>query len=224
VPRRLFRLALLLFGAVLALWAVCLVAFRWVDPPATPLMLIRFVVEGRIEHRPVPLGAIAPVLRQAVIASEDNAFCLHAGVDWNAVADVLEEYETRGRLRGASTITMQTARNLFLWPGGGFFRKAIEVPLAYAMEFVLSKRRIMELYLSVAEWGHGIYGAEAAARAHFGKPAARLSRHEAALLAAVLPNPRRFDAGRPSAYIERRAAAIVARMNRLGTLDDCVGR
>jgi monofunctional biosynthetic peptidoglycan transglycosylase len=223
VLRRLLSFALLFLGAMIALWALCLVAFRWLDPPVTPLMLIRFVVEGRIDHRPVSLGAVAPVLRQAVIASEDNAFCLHAGVDWNAVEDVLEEYEKRGRLRGASTITMQTARNLFLWPGGGFFRKAIEVPLAYAMELVLSKRRIMELYLSVAEWGHGIYGAEAAARAHFAKPAARLSRQEAALLAAVLPNPRRFDAGRPSGYIQRRAAAILARMNRLGTLDDCVG-
>lgn len=224
MPRRLFRLASLLLAAVLALWTVCIIAYRWIDPPFTPLMLIRFVVEGRIVHDPVPLASIAPVLRQAVIASEDNAFCLHAGVDWNAVGDVLEEYEKRGRLRGASTITMQTARNLFLWPGGGFFRKAIEVPLAYAMELVLSKRRIMELYLSIAEWGHGIYGAEAAAKAHFGKPAARLSRREAALLAAVLPNPRRFDAGHPSGYIERRAAAIISRMNRLGPLDDCVAR
>jgi monofunctional biosynthetic peptidoglycan transglycosylase len=222
VPRRLFRLALQLLAAVVLIWAGCLLAYRWVDPPVTPLMLIRFVVEGRIEHRPVPLAATAPALRQAVIASEDNAFCLHAGVDWNAVADVLEEYEERGRLRGASTITMQTARNLFLWPGGGIFRKAFEVPLAYAMELVMPKRRIMELYLSIAEWGHGIYGAEAASRAHFGKAAARLTTREAALLAAVLPNPRRYDAGAPSSYIERRATAIIARMGRMDGLLGCV--
>jgi monofunctional biosynthetic peptidoglycan transglycosylase len=222
VPRRLLRFALLLLGTVVLLWTACLVIYRWADPPITPLMVIRFFAEGRIEHRPVPLDRVAPALRRAVIASEDQAFCLHAGVDWNAVADVLEEYETRGRLRGASTITMQTARNLFLWPGGSFFRKAVEVPLAYAMELVLPKRRIMELYLSIAEWGHGVYGAEAAARAHFGKSAARLTTREAALLAAVLPNPRRFDAGRPSAYVERRAATIVSRMKRLGNLDDCV--
>jgi monofunctional biosynthetic peptidoglycan transglycosylase len=219
---RVLRIFGLAFGAVVAIWMLGLLAYRWIDPPLTPLMLIRWPVEGRLDYRPVPLAATAPALREAVIASEDNRFCLHAGVDWNAVEDALEEYETRGRMRGASTITMQTARNLFLWPGGGAVRKLFEVPLAYAMEALWPKRRIMELYLSIAEWGHGIYGAEAGARAHFGKDAAGLTRREAALLAAVLPNPRRFDAGKPSAYVDRRADRIMARARRLGGLDACV--
>jgi len=219
---RIGRFLALAFGIVFALWAVGLVAYRWVDPPATPLMLIRWFEEGRIDYRPVPLEATARALRNAVIASEDNRFCLHGGIDWNAVGDAYEEYETRGRLRGASTITMQTARNLFLWTGGGVIRKGFELPLAVALELLWPKRRIMEVYLSIAEWGHGIYGAEAAARRHFGKSASALSAREAALLAAVLPNPRRFDAGRPSAYIERRGAAIQRRAERLGAYTACV--
>jgi monofunctional biosynthetic peptidoglycan transglycosylase len=224
VLARALRLLAILLGVVVALWVVGLFLYRWVDPPLTPLMLIRWPVEGRLDYRPVALSATATALRRAVIAAEDNRFCLHGGVDWQAVEDVIEEYETRGRLRGASTITMQTARNLFLFTGGGAARKLAEIPLAYAMEALWPKARIIELYLSVAEWGHGIYGAEAAARAHFGKSAAALSAREAALLAAVLPNPRRFDAGRPSPYVERRAARIQALAQRLGALDDCVTR
>src|SRR5262249_15564125 len=171
-----------------------------------------------LDHRPRPLSAIALALGDAVIAAEDNRFCLHAGVDWNAVGEALDDLEEKGRLRGASTITMQVARNLFLWPGGGALRKAVEVPLAFAIELAWPKRRILEVYLNIAEWGHGLYGGEAASLGHFRKPAARLSAHEAALLAAVLPNPRRWDAGRPTEYIERRARAIEARIAKLGGL------
>jgi monofunctional biosynthetic peptidoglycan transglycosylase len=221
VIRRVARAALLAVAAIIALWLAGIIAYRWIEPPLTPLMLIRLAEGEGLDHRPRPLAALAPSLGDAVIAAEDNRFCLHRGVDWNAVGEALDDLEEKGRLRGASTITMQVARNLFLWPGGGVARKAAEVPLAYAIERLWPKRRILEVYLNIAEWGHGLYGAEAASRAHFRKPAARLSPHEAALLAAVLPNPRRWDAGRPTDYIERRAGAIEARIARLGTLLAC---
>ncbi|BBK36541.1 monofunctional biosynthetic peptidoglycan transglycosylase [Allostella sp. ATCC 35155] len=192
------------------------VAYRWIDPPVTPLMVIRWVGGAAIDHRPVALEAVAPALPRAVIASEDNRFCTHGGIDFAAVQDALDEHEETGRLRGASTITMQVARNLFLWPGGGWFRKALEAPLALAIDAAWPKRRVMEVYLGIAEWGDGVFGAEAAARRHFDKPAARLSRTEAARLAAVLPNPRRWNAARPTAYIQRRAATIDRRSDQIG--------
>jgi monofunctional biosynthetic peptidoglycan transglycosylase len=222
VIRLLIRALLLVAAGFVAVVVLGLLAYRWIDPPGTPLMLIRLAEGEGLRYQPRPLGAVAPALARSVIASEDNRFCLHAGVDWGAVGDALDELDNRGRMRGASTITMQVARNLFLWPGGGFVRKAAEVPLALAIDFLWPKRRIIEIYLGIAEWGHGIYGAEAAAEAHFGKPAARLSAHEAALLAAVLPNPRRWDAARPTAYIERRAAIIEARTRQLGGLLGCL--
>jgi monofunctional biosynthetic peptidoglycan transglycosylase len=185
-------------------------------------MLLRWPTVSRIDYRPVPAARLAPALAEAVIASEDEAFCQHHGVDFNQVAAAWQEFERHGRLRGASTITMQTARNLFLWPGGGIFRKALEVPLAFLLEALLSKRRIMTLYLNVIEWGDGSFGAEAAAERYFRKDAARLDRHEAALLAAVLPNPNRMSPGRPSAYVRERAEQIEGRMARLEGLTGCL--
>jgi monofunctional biosynthetic peptidoglycan transglycosylase len=222
--RRLLRLLAIVVLAIVGLWLGLVVAYRWIDPPGTPLMLLRYPEEGRLDYRFRAIEAISPALSRAVIASEDQRFCLHHGVDWDAVEDALDEYEARGRLRGASTVTMQTARNLFLWPGGGFFRKGLEVGLAYLIELAWPKRRIMEVYLNIAEWGHGLYGAEAAAQAHFGKSADRLTQREAALLVAVLPNPRRLDAGKPSAFVGRRAASIDGRMARLHSFVTCVTR
>ena len=222
--RQLLRLLAIAVLAIVGLWLVLIVAYRWLDPPGTPLMLLRYPEEGRLDYRFRAINHISPDLTRAVIASEDQRFCLHRGVDWDAVEEAIDEYEERGRLRGASTITMQTARNLFLWPGGGFLRKALEVGLAYLIELAWPKRRIMEIYLNIAEWGHGLYGAEAAAQAHFGKAADRLTQREAALLAAVLPNPRRFDAGKPSAYVARRAATIDGRTARLHSFVTCVRR
>jgi len=185
-------------------------------------MLLRLPETGTIRHQTVPLAAISRELQYAVIASEDNRFCQHHGVDWNAVSDAVNQYESEGRLRGASTITMQTARNLFLWPGGGFLRKGIEVALAYTIDALWPKRRIMAVYLNVIEWGEGIYGAEAAASTFFGKSAARLTRHEAALMAAVLPNPRRWSPQRPTPYIAARAGTIAARIDKLEGLLGCL--
>jgi len=208
--------ALRLVLAVLVLWAVLLLAYRWLDPPLTPLMVLRWLGGDTVAHRSVSIGAISPALAHAVIASEDNRFCAHAGIDFAAVGEAIEEFEAGGRLRGASTITMQVARNLFLWPGGGFARKAVEAPLALAVDALWPKRRVMEVYLNVAEWGVGVFGAAAAAERHFGKPPDRLSRAEAARLAAVLPSPRRWSAARPTAHVQRRAATIDRRVGQLG--------
>lgn len=218
IGRLLRRIALI----AVAVLAGLILLYRFVDPPLTPLMLIRLVQGEGLQHSSRPLAAIDRDLPRAVIAAEDNRFCRHWGVDWSAVGEALEDFDERGRLRGASTITMQVARNLFLWPGGGFLRKAVEVPLAFAIDLAWPKRRIIEVYLNIAEWGPGTFGAEAAARLHFGKPAARLTRREAALLAAILPSPRHWAAARPSAYIQRRAGIIAGRIDKLGGWLDCL--
>lgn len=220
--RTLARLLLRLAAALVLGWAFLILLYRFVDPPLTPLMLLRLPESGRIDHESVPLSRISPDLVRAAIAAEDNRFCAHRGIDWNAVEDAVQEYEADGKLRGASTITMQTARNLFLWPGGGFVRKGLEAPLALAIDALWPKRRIMQVYLNIIEWGDGIYGAEAAARHHFGVSARQLSRQQAALLAAVLPNPRKWSAGKPGPYVAGRAPRIAARIDQLGGFLDCV--
>ena len=187
-----------------------------------PLMIIRLAEGETLRKDWTSLTAIAPALPQAVIASEDNLFCEHSGFDWKAIEEAVEDYQEGERPRGASTITMQTAKNLFLWPGRSLIRKGIEAWLTPQLELVWSKRRIMEVYLNIAEWGPGLYGAEAAARAYFDKPAADLSRREAALLAAVLPNPRRWSPAKPTTYIAGRAGRIGRRIGQLGPLLDCV--
>lgn len=222
LARRAVRFLLRLGGAVAALWLALILLYRWIDPPITPLMLLRMPEMHRIDRRWVPLGRISPELQEAAIASEDNRFCIHHGIDWGAVSSAAGEFETEGRLRGASTITMQTARNLLLWPGGGFFRKGLEAGLAIAIDAFWPKRRILEVYLNVIEWGDGIYGAEAAARAFFHEGALRLSRHQAALMAAVLPNPRHWSAVRPDGYVAERAALIAERMDRLEGYYGCL--
>jgi monofunctional biosynthetic peptidoglycan transglycosylase len=212
----LFRLLKFVLLAVALFWGGGLLLWRFVDPPATPLMLIRMVERGEsIRYDPLPLSAMPDGLARAVIASEDGRFCLHRGIDLDAVQDALDDYEETGRLRGASTITMQVARNLFLWPGGGFVRKGLEVPLALALDALWPKRRIIEVYLNIAEMGQGLFGAEAAARQHFGVPARQLNDTQSARLAAILPSPNRWNAARPTAYVERRTGVIRGRTGQL---------
>lgn len=224
--RRWWRIGLRVAGRIVlgvaAAWLVLLIAYRWIDPPLTPLMLLRLPEEGRIRHHPVALEAIAPALVAAVVAAEDSRFCAHNGIDWAAVDQAVDDYDRGQRLRGASTITMQTARNLFLWPGGGFGRKAIEAGLALALDFSWPKRRVIEVYLGIAEWGPGLYGAEAAAQEYFRKPARALGKREAARLAAILPSPRQWSAVKPGPYVQKRAGTIAARAGALGALLDCV--
>lgn len=218
------RVLLWAVGLLLVLPLALVLLYRIVPPPATPLMLIRQVEGEGLERRWVPLAAISPGLAEAVIAAEDNLFCRHHGFDWKSLGEVIAEYEPGEPSRGASTITMQTAKNLFLWPARSFVRKAAEAWLTVLLELAWDKRRILEVYLNVVEWGPGLYGAEAAARRYFGKAASRLSRRESALLAAVLPNPRRWSPADPTDYIARRARVIATRVGQLGPLLACAGR
>lgn len=198
---------------------VALVAvYRVVPPPVTPLMIIRLFEGEGLKKDWVPLREISPRLVRAVIALEDTQFCEHDGIDWGETFEALSAHFKGKRLRGASTISMQTTKNLVLWPGRDYIRKALEVPLTFWMELLWDKRRIIEVYLNIAEWGPGIYGAEAAARKYFGKPASRLTANEAARMAAVLPNPRRWSPRWPTGYIRGRAYTAIARNDEIGAL------
>jgi monofunctional biosynthetic peptidoglycan transglycosylase len=183
-----------------------------VPPPVTPLMVQRLFEGEGLQRQWASRQAIAPDLFRAVIAAEDARFCEHYGFDAVELDKALRDWRRGRRIRGASTITMQTAKNLFLWPGRNLVRKGAEAYLTPWLELGWSKARILELYVNVAEWGPGIYGAEAAARAYFGKSAVALSAGEAALLAAVLPNPREWTPAKPSAYVRERARTIRTRM------------
>jgi monofunctional biosynthetic peptidoglycan transglycosylase len=185
--------------------------YRVVDPVST-LMLGRWATGARVARSKVPLDRIAPVLPATVIASEDAHFCTHHGVDWGVIRDAIEEADDLSEARGGSTITQQLAKNLFLWGGRSYLRKALELPLALWIDLVLPKRRILELYLNVAEWGpSGQFGAEAGSRYAFGRLARDVSAREAALLAAVLPNPHRRSARLPGSAVRRLAGVLEAR-------------
>jgi monofunctional biosynthetic peptidoglycan transglycosylase len=198
-----------------------MVLLRFFDPPKTPVMLVDKLLGQKVDHRPVPLTRVSPNVIRAVIASEDGRFCQHWGVDLGELKDAIED-SLNGRPRGASTITMQVVKNIFLWPQRSYLRKALELPLDYAFDLIVPKRRILEIYLNIAEWGPGIYGVEAAAWNAFGKSAARLDEAEAALLAVSLPNPAARDAGEPSRNMERLARRLQQRMASRPDLE-CLG-
>lgn len=220
---RRLRNALLLALAVIVFALTALIAvYRFVPPPITPLMLIRLAEGETLRKRWVDLDRMAASLPRSVIAAEDNWFCAHAGYDVKAIADQFNRWLDGERPRGASTITMQTAKNLFLWPDRAGLRKLLEGWLTWQIELMWPKERILEVYLNVVEFGHGIYGAEAAARIHFATSAKMLTPMQSALLAAVLPNPREWSAARPSPYIEARARDVVRRVRQLGRLLACV--
>lgn len=191
-----------------------IVLYRFVDPPMSALMLQQRLSGEPVAHYPVPLSSISQNLVRAVLVSEDGRFCQHWGVDYAAMQSAIERANGGGPPRGASTISMQVAKNLFLWSSKSYVRKALEIPLTYVIEALWSKRRIMEVYLNVAEWGPGVFGVEAAARYHFNKSAARLTEREAAQLAVSLPNPIRRDAGDPGPGTSRLASRIETRMRR----------
>jgi monofunctional biosynthetic peptidoglycan transglycosylase len=204
-------------GVVIAL-PYALTLLYWVVPPPSTLMLADWLTLQHVERTWAPLGRISPQLKAAVIVAEDSAFCEHHGFDFTQMSKSLEAaYEYDRPIRGASTITMQTAKNLFLWNGRSWLRKLLEAPLTLWLELMWSKGRILEVYLNVAEWGDGIYGADAAARRYFGVSASELSPRQAALLAAALPDPRSRHTGNPgpgqsliASHIERRVAAGAA--------------
>lgn len=190
--------------------------------PVSTLMLRDLVLLRGYDRQWVAFDDISPNLVRSVMMSEDGQFCRHAGVDWGEMRAVVEDALAGQSTRGASTIPMQTAKNLFLWNGRSFVRKAMEMPLAVVADFVWSKRRLMEIYLNIAEWGPGIYGIEAAARHHFGVPAAKLTRRQAALLAASLPNPIERNAGEPGRGLRRLAGLIERRAGRSGDYVKCL--
>ncbi len=200
------------------------VALKWAPVPGTVLMVQRGVAGEDVRRAGRGLDDISPHLVRAVIAAEDTGFCEHKGVDGEAIKKALDERAQGKKMRGASTITQQTAKNVFFWNGGGLPRKAGEAWMATVIDTIWGKRRVMEVYLNVAEWGDGIFGAEAAAQARFGKSAAALTEREAALLAAVLPSPNKWRVDPPGAYVNKRAGTLQARMRtvRAQGLDLCV--
>jgi monofunctional biosynthetic peptidoglycan transglycosylase len=213
--------------AVIVGWPIVMtVVYSMIPPPVSNVMITRLFSGNGLHKDWVSLDQISPSLPRAVISSEDARFCNHSGVDWIEFQDVIDEVldDDEDPIRGASTIPMQTAKNLFLWDGRSIIRKGLELPLAVWMDLVWSKRRMVEVYLNIVEWAPGVYGAEAAAQYHFKKPAAKLTRHEAALLAAVLPNPIKRSAGKPSKRVNRIAQRIERRMAGMGSYLTCIGQ
>jgi len=216
VLRAVWRLGACCLTGLLILSLLLVMLYRQVPPPATPLMLLRFAEGYGIRKSWRPLDEISPALVRAVMASEDQRFCLHRGFDWDAIEAAWEQYQSGSAdLLGASTISMQTAKNVFLWPARDWLRKAFEAYFTALIELAWSKKRIIEIYLNVIEWAPGIYGAEAAAEHYFHKPAARLGPVEAARLAAVLPDPLDWSASRPDPDVLARSAFILRQMPKL---------
>jgi len=190
---------------------------RWIPPPTSAVMLARTLDEGRSQdYQWVPLERIAPDAALAVVAAEDQKFPDHWGFDLDAIRDAAERHARGGRLRGASTLTQQVARNLFLWQGRSYLRKGLEAWMTVLLEIVWPKRRILEVYLNIAEMGDHTFGVQAAARRFFARPADAINREQAALLAAVLPNPHRYRVESPSSYVLERRDWILQQMTRLG--------
>ncbi|WP_037348881.1 monofunctional biosynthetic peptidoglycan transglycosylase [Sediminibacter sp. Hel_I_10] len=200
------------------------VLFKWVPVPITPLMVIRNIENGptdqedRWQHDWVPISEISKNLQLAVICSEDQLFLNHNGFDIEAIEKAYESNKKGKKLKGGSTISQQTAKNVFLWPERSWFRKGLETYFTFLIELVWSKERIMEVYLNSIEMGPGVYGAEAASNYWFKKSASNLSKSEAAAIAAVLPSPLRFRARPATSYIEKRKSWIVRQMNFFGPL------
>jgi monofunctional glycosyltransferase len=225
--RSLFKIVARAVGlAALALICVFvgLVALYAYATPVSTLMLPRLIEGKAYERFPVRFRDVAPAVIASVIASEDATFCQNDGVDWGALDEVMNRSGKEGPRRGASTITMQTAKNLFLWPGRSVLRKGVEIPMALVLGKVWSKRRTLEIYLNIAEWGDGTFGIEAAARRYFHKRASELDAREAALLATSLPNPIERDPSHPKPFQRRLAAALEAKASRTPELTSCLAR
>jgi monofunctional biosynthetic peptidoglycan transglycosylase len=222
---RAFRVVRALALAILILLLVpylLVPLYRFVDPVSTA-MLWRWLTGARVVRSATPIERMVEILPRTVIVAEDGRFCFHRGIDWGGLRAAFREADDLGDMRGGSTITQQTAKNLFLWSGRSYLRKALEFPLALWIDLVLPKSRVMEIYLNIAEWGPGgRFGAEAGARYAFGKPLDRITAREAALLAAVLPNPVRRSARKPGTGVSRLAGIYEARAARGRALAACL--
>jgi monofunctional biosynthetic peptidoglycan transglycosylase len=203
-------------GVVLAIGLPVLIVlpWRWLEPPESAFMMLARAQGADIDQRWVSWEAISPHLPIAVVAAEDQKFPEHRGFDTESIRSALEKEGSKGR--GASTISQQVVKNLYLWSGRSWTRKGLEAYLTVFVEMLWPKRRILEIYLNIAEFGPGIFGAESAAQGFFSRPASRLSAREAALMAAVLPSPKRMSPSRPSQYVEERADWILRQMEQLG--------
>jgi len=216
---KIFRITLKILIGFVILSVVSVILFRWVPVPLTPLMLIRCVEQksdGKpmtLKHDWVPLEEISPKLQLAVVCSEDQNYLKHFGFDWGAIEKAMKANENGKKIRGGSTITQQTAKNVFLWPGRSYIRKGFEAWFTLLIEIFWSKERIMEVYLNSIEMGNGVYGAEAAAQHWFKKHAKNLNKDESAAIAAILPNPLKYVANPPSSYISKRKAWIKQQMS-----------
>jgi monofunctional glycosyltransferase len=212
---------LVVIAVVLLLPYLLVPLYRVVNPVST-LMLWRWANGARVERSFMPIERMAPALPITVIAAEDGRYCRHRGIDWQEIRDRLEDVDDISEARGVSTITQQTAKNLFLWPARSMVRKALELPLALWIDLALPKWRVLEIYLNIAEWGpNGQFGAEAASRYAFSKSVRALSPREAALLASVLPNPRRRSAKQPGPVVRRLAGLYEARGTAQAALAAC---
>lgn len=221
-PVKILRLLGYALAAVIALNLLTIIGLRWIPPLTTSFMLrTAFTNSGKekgdIRYKWTSWKKISPNLALAIVAAEDQKFPKHHGFDLESIAQAREENKSRRRPRGASTITQQVAKNLFLWSGRSYFRKGLEAAYTVLLELLWSKKRILEVYMNVAEFGPNIFGVGAAAEAYWHKKPANLTPYEAALLAAVLPNPKRLHADRPSAYVRERAAWIEQNMRQLGS-------
>ncbi len=219
--KKFFVFIFKLVAGLVLLSVLAVIIYGWVPVPFTPLMGIRYVEnpDESIRHEWVPMEKISNNLKLAVIASEDQNFPNHNGFDVTAIEKAIENNKKGKRVRGASTISQQTAKNVFLWPHRSWVRKGFEVYFTFLIESLWSKERILEVYLNSIEMGKGIYGAEAASKAWFNKPASALTPHEAASIAAVLPNPRVYRANPASNYIQTRKSWIVRQMQNMGPLN-----
>ena len=223
--RRLLRnLLLALFLVLVAGPVVAVILYRFIPPPVTPLMVIR-AVEGRgLDHRWRSMDKISPTLPRALIAAEDAKFCEHRGFDFEALQKAYENNESGRKIRGGSTISQQTAKNVFLWPGRSYVRKGLEAWFTVLIETFWGKKRIMEVYMNSIEYGSGIYGAEAAAQRYFGVSAAKLTQAQSARLAAILPSPLKWKVIKPGKYVAKRSKKIgkASGAVRRDGLADCV--
>ena len=217
IQKTIRRIVLLFFGSTI----LAVLIYKWCPVYITPLMLIRCAQQVwhgetlRFKHHWVPLDSMSIYMPVAVMASEDQRFLMHNGFDFIEINNAIEERRSGKRIRGGSTISQQTAKNVFLWPNSGWVRKGLEAYFTILIELVWGKERIMEVYLNSIEMGNGIYGAEAAANQHFGRKATTLTRPNCALIAATLPNPLKYNAKEPSSYILKRQTAIMVQMRHI---------
>jgi monofunctional biosynthetic peptidoglycan transglycosylase len=223
--KKIFKFVLKLILWLFVFSIAIVIVFKWVPVPITPLMLIRNVEQLHnnkplvLKHDWVPIEEISKNIQLAVICSEDQNFLDHHGFDFEAIEKAMEHNQKGRKIKGASTISQQTAKNVFLWPQRTWFRKGLEVYFTFLIELIWSKERIMEVYLNSIEMGNGIYGIQAASKYWFKKPAIKLNRYEAAAIAAILPSPLRYRANPASNYIEGRKNWIVRQMGFYGILD-----